>query len=158
MKTPTFGRSCPIRPEQGARRSLVQRQPTKTGRSRRSGPVTGPERSGKAGVRHAAPGAGRRRTSAAAGSEGRSLAQAWRRKPAAVAPDCWVMFGHGLPGCPKILYGPVISREKAAIFALDDVPLGNGVATWSVAGAAKQLKVSGLTTRPWLKRPRPADH
>jgi hypothetical protein len=51
----------------------------------------------------------------------------------------------------KILYGPVISREKAAIFALGNVPLGNGVAAWSVAGAAKQLKVSGLTTRPSLK-------
>jgi hypothetical protein len=45
-----------------------------------------------------------------------------------------------------------ISR-KAAIFALDDVTQGNGVASWSVAGAAKQLKVSGLMMRPWLKRP-----
>jgi hypothetical protein len=57
------------------------------------------------------------------------------------------------PDARKILYGPVIFREKAAIFALVDVPLGNGVATWSVAGAAKQLKVSGLKTRPSLKPP-----
>jgi hypothetical protein len=59
----------------------------------------------------------------------------------------------GSPDARKILYGPLKSREKAAIFALNDVPLGNGVATWSVAGAAKQLKVSGLTTRPSLKPP-----
>src|SRR5450631_1173817 len=94
-------------------------------------------------------GPARRRTSAAAGSESRGLAQAWRRKPAAVATEVspWA------PGCLKILYGPAISREKAAIFALDDVTQGNGVASWSVAGAAKQLKVSGLMMRPWLKRP-----
>jgi len=91
-----------------------------------------------------------RRTSAAAGSESRGLAQAWRRKPAAVAPEGSVM---GSPDARKILYGPVISREKAAIFALDDVTQGNGVATWSVAGAAKQLKVSGLTTLHSVKPP-----
>src|ERR1700732_168014 len=89
MKTPTFGRSCPIRPEQGARRSLVKRQPTKTGRSAPARPVIGPERKrqseGPVHELHQAP-AGRR-TSAAAGSKRRGLARARRRKPAAVATE-----------------------------------------------------------------------
>jgi hypothetical protein len=150
-KTPTFGRSCPIRPKQDARRSLVRRQLTRSGRSAPAGHVTGPERtrqSGGSGTRAAQgrPGGDRQRQPV-------QKVAAWRKRGAASPPRSRRRVSPWAPGCLKILYGPAISRKKAAIFALDDLPLGNGVATWSVAGAVKQLKVSGLTMRPWLKRP-----
>jgi hypothetical protein len=62
------------------------------------------------------------------------------------------LFGHS-PGMPEnSLRTGKISRNSA-ISACNDPTQGNGVATWSVAGAAKQLKVSGLKTRPSLKPP-----
>jgi hypothetical protein len=89
-----------MRPEQGARRSRVRRRPTRTGRSApvRAGDGSRAQAAKRGSDMSCTQAPAGRRTSAAAGSKSRGLAQAWRRKSAAVATEGSVM---GSPGCPK---------------------------------------------------------